>query len=240
MILLLSIVLVVLVVVLLRNIDSAMTPVIVLPMLLVMALLGYELYRNPDSPMELWNGIQNAPAAVWEYLKASLNEILDGMTAWAWIGFGLTGLILFSVVLLISWFSGRALRSVQLNRAEARAAAAERRAADEREKARQAEQVAAQERKRADHEESLRHAAERRSQGMQGQLDQAVKLADNRGKENKDLRADKKRLQADNEGLQVEVAELRAQLPASQHKAIVTPLVRERRGSTKRETRTGP
>jgi len=79
----------------------------------------------------------------------------------------------------------------------------------------------------------LRHAAERCSQGLQGQFDQAVALADSRGRENKDLRADKKKLQA-------EVAELRAQLPAGQQKAIVTPFVRERRGSTKRETRTGP
>jgi len=230
MILLLLVVLVVLVIVLLRNIDSDMTPVIVLPILGVAAMLCFEVYRNPDGPMELWNGIQSAPTAVGNYLKASLDEILDGMTAWGWIGFGLTGLLLISLTLPIGWFSGRVLSEIELNRAKEKTAAAERRAADEREKARKAEQTAAQERERADREESLRRAAERCSQGLQGQLDQAVKLADNRGKENKDLRADKKRLQA----------ELQTRLPAGQQKAIVTPLVRERRGSTKRGTRTGP
>ena len=114
--------------------------------------------------------------------------------------------------------------------AKAQIAAAERQAADEREKTREAEQAAAQHREAAEEAERLRFGSERRAQGLQGQLDQAVMLADNRGRENKGLRADKKRLQA-------EVSELRAQLPAGQHKAIVTPFVRERRGSTKRETR---
>lgn len=230
MILVLLVVLVILVGIMIRNIGGDINSVMFPLFIFIAALLGFEVYRNPDSPMELWNGIQNTPAAVGNYLKASLDEILDGMTAWGWIGFGLTGLLLISLTLPIGWFSGRALSEIELNRAKEKTAAAERRAADEREKARKAEQTAAQERGRADREESLRRVAERCSQGLQGQLDQAVKLADNRGKENKDLRADKKRLQA----------ELQTRLPAGQQKAIVTPLVRERRGSTKRETRTGP
>ena len=223
----------VLVVVLFWNIDNGMSSVILPLICLLIAMLCFQVYQNPDSPMELWNGIQNAPAAVGNYFKASWNELLDGMTAWGWIGFGLTGLISISVILPIILFIGRALNRIELNRAKEKIAAAERLAAEEREKARKAEQDAAQERKRADREESRRHVAERCSQGLQGQIDQAVKLADNRGKENKGLRADKKRLQA-------EVAELQERLPDDRQKAIVTPLVRERRGSTKRETRTGP
>lgn len=233
MILLLLVVLVVLVGCLIWNIDSAMTPVIVLPILFVAAMLCFALYQNPDGPMELWNGIQSAPAAVGDYLKASLNELLDGMRAWGWIGFGLTGLFSLAVILPIGWFSGRALNRIEVNRAKAQTAAAERQAADERKKTREAERAAAQDREASEKAERLRFGSERRAQGLQGQLDQAVMLADSRGRENKGLRADKKKLQA-------EVAELRAQLPAGQQKAIVTPFVRERRGSTKRGTRTGP
>ena len=84
-----------------------MTPIIALPILFIVAMLCFEVYRNPDGPMELWNGIQSAPAAVGDYLKASLNELLDGMKAWGWIGFGLTGLFSLAVILPIGWFSGR-------------------------------------------------------------------------------------------------------------------------------------
>ena len=198
-----------------------------------MLLLGYNAYQDVDELVALWTGITNWYDSTTAYAAASLSDFLDGMKTWGWVAFGLCGIVGFIICGLASLpFISRQYEG-DVKELKRQLEQAREETSREREKARQAEQAAAQDREAAEEAERMRYGAESRAQGLQGQLDNAVLVSDSRGRENKDLRADKKKLQA-------EVAELRARLPAGEQKAIVTPLVRERRGSTKRGTRTGP
>lgn len=220
-------------VVLLWCIISGMPGIFNLAIIGFMLWLGYAVYQDIDDLVALWTGITNWHATATAYVAASWNDFLDGMKTWGWVAFGLgatLGFLIFSVVGLLF---GSRLAEGDVKELKRQLDQARKETSREREKAREAEQMAAQHQEAAEEAERLRFGSERRAQGLQGQLDKAVLLADKRGRENKELRDDKKKLQA-------EVAELRTRLPAGQQKAIVTPFVRERRGSTKRGTRTGP
>ena len=210
-----------------------MPAVVSLALVGVILLFGHTAYQNIDDLVALWTDIQNFPDAAAAWAVATLNEITHGFTALGWVGFSLVVLFALLVGSALSWPSVKALVAAKVAQLERERDAAKEEAKREREKAKQAEQAAAQDREDARRAVSLMRSAESRAQGLQGQLDNAVMMADKRGKENKDLRHDNKRLQS-------QVDELQAKLSAGQQKAIVSPLVRERRGSTKRETRTGP
>ena len=219
---------------------AGMPAVLSLALVGMILLFGHTAYQNIDDLVALWDDIQNFPDAAAAWAAATWSEITHGFTAWGWAGFSLAVLFALLVGGALSWPSVRALTAIKVAQLERERDEAKKEAKREREKAKQAEQTGAQDREDARRAVALMKSAERRAEGLQGQFDNAVMLADKRGKENKGLRQDNKRLQHDNERLQGEVDELRAQLSAGQQKAIVSPLVRERRGSTKRETRTGP
>ena len=198
-----------------------------------MLWLGYLAYQDIADLVALWAGITNWHDSTTAYVAASWDDFLDGMTTWGWVAFGLGATFGFLIFGVVGLLFGLYLANSDVKELKRQLEKARKETAREREEARQAKKAAAKDREAAEEAERLRYGAESRAQGLQGQLDKAVLVSDKRGRENKDLRADKKKLQA-------EVAELRARLPAGEQKAIVTPLVRERRGSTKRGTRTGP
>ena len=164
------------------------TTLLNLMILAAMGYLGYLAYLNLDDLVTLRTSIKNFPAAAAAYAAASWNELLAGMTAWGWVGFGLSVVIGVAVGLGIAWPSGRALAAVEVGRLERQLQRAQQEAARERDKARQAEQAAAQDREAARLAESLRASAERRAQGLEGQLEKSVRLADSRGKRLRDMR----------------------------------------------------
>lgn len=233
MVLLLLVFIAVLGVVLLWNMSSDTPPVINLAIFGIIAWLSYLAYQDIDEIVALWTGVTNWYDSTTAYVAASWNDFLDGMTTWGWVAFGLGAAFGFVLLGVVGLLLGLRLSHGKVKELKRQLEKAKEETISERKKTRQAEKAAAQDREAAEEAERLRYGAESRSQGLQGQLDNAVLVSDKRGAENKELRADKKKLQA-------EVAELRARLPAGEQKAIVTPLVRERRGSTKRGTRTGP
>lgn len=212
---------------------SGMPAVINLALLGFILWLGYNAYQDFGELVALWTSITHWYDATTTYVTASFNDFLDGMTTWGWVAFVLCGMVGFLICGLASIpFVSRQYEG-EVKELKRQLEKAKEETISERTKASQAENAAAQDREAAEKADRLRYGAERRAQGLQGQLDKAVLVSDKRGAENKGLRADKKNLQA-------EVAELRARLPDGEQKAIVTPLVRERRGSTKRGARTGP
>ena len=121
----------------------------------------------------------------------------------------------------IGWATGRALARGELQRTQQALTQAQRDAADDRQSRRHFEQQATTARQE-------QACAQRRAQGLQGQFDKAVRLADSRGRQLRDLRRQNR--------------ELKAQLSDLESGAIVTPIEHaERHGSSpKRGPRTGP
>ena len=149
--------------------------------LALIAGLGYLLYLNADVFVALWTGIKNLPNAIKTFFTDSWDEFWNAMTGWAWLacclflGAGLT------VGYGGGWLSGRALRAVQTGRLT-------RELEQALERATTAEQAAAQDREAAEMAESLMRSAERRAQGLTGQIASAVQLADDRGTELREIR----------------------------------------------------
>ena len=147
----------------------------------LLAGLCWLLYLNFDDLVALWIGIKNLPGAVTAFLTNTRDEIRAAMTGWAWVACALflgSGTAIGGAA---SWVSGRALRAVQVGRLKRELEQAREEIKREREKAGQAEQAAARDRETAELAESRMESAERRSQGLEGQLASAVSLADDRG-----------------------------------------------------------
>ena len=168
------------------------TPLLNLMILAAMGYLGYLAYLNLDDLVTLRTSIKNFPDAVAAYAAASWNELLAGMTAWGWVGFGLALVFVTALGLAIALPSAKALAAVEVGRLERQLQRAQQEAARERDKARQAEQAAAQDREAARLAASLQASAERRAQGLEGQLEKSVRLADSRGKQLRDIREKKR------------------------------------------------
>ena len=170
--------------------DSTLTILLVL-----MGILGFAAYMNSNEFVALWAGITTGTAAAWAYSVASSKAFFGGMaTAWGWMGFGLAMTITVSIILSILWPLAKSLARVGTHRAEAKAAEAERQAAEERQKRIDAE-------KRADAAEGLarrsvaaKAEAERLYAGLIGQFHQAVSMADRRGRQLREGR-EKKRVE---------------------------------------------
>ena len=159
--------------------------------LALIAGLGYLLYLNADVFVALWTGIKNLPNAVKTFFTDSWDEFWDAMTGWAWLACCLSLGAGLTVGYGGGWLSGRALRAVQTGRLT-------RELEQALERATAAEQTAAQDREAAEMAESLMRSAERRAQGLEGQIKEAVKLADIRGKQ---LREKREKKRAENAGL---------------------------------------
>ena len=195
--------------------------VLVYVWLFILALLAYLVWKNADGIANLW-------AATTNYVTASWNDFYDGMTAYGLVAVILGGLFGGAVGLLIGWLRGRGLAEIEVNRAKAKTVAAQREAADDRQTRLHAEQQAAAAQGRERDAAGRQAEAERRAQGLQGQLEKAVMLADRRGRANRELRQ--------------KMRDLKARLPEARDGAIVEPLKHaERHGSSsKRGPRTGP
>ena len=160
--------------------DSTLTILLVL-----MGVLGVAAYMN-----------SNEFVALWAYSVASSKAFFGGMaTAWGWMGFGLAMTITVAIILSILWPLAKSLARVGTHRAEAKAAEAERQAAEERQKRIDAE-------KRADAAEGLarravaaKAEAERLYAGLIEQFHQAVGMADRRGRQ---LREGREKKRAEN------------------------------------------
>ena len=174
-------------------IGAELPPLFTLLMVALILYFGYLVYLNIEADtMALWNDIKSAAAATGDYAAASWNDLLDGMTAWGWVGFGLSLVIVILLGSAIAWPSGRALAAVEVGRLKRERDKAREEASRERDKAKQAEQAAAQDRKDAELAKSLMESAERRAQGLEGQLASAVDLADDRGKQLSEIREKKR------------------------------------------------
>ena len=160
--------------------------------------LGYNAYQNIDDLVALWTSIKNFPDAAAAWAAATWSEITHGFTAWGWAGFSLAVLFALLVGGALSWPSVRALTAIKVAQLERERDQAKKEAKREREKAKQAEQTAAQDREDARRAVSLMRSAERRAEGLEGQIKEAVRLADSRGLQLREIR-EKKR--AENAGL---------------------------------------
>ena len=162
-------------------------------LLILMGGLVFAAYLNFDDFVALWAGITTWSAAAWAYSVASWKAFFGGMTtAWSWMGFGLIVVIGTTISLAVLWPLAKRLARVGTHRAEAKAAEAERQAAEERQKRIDAE-------KRADAAEAVarrdaadKAEAERLYAGLIGQFHQAVSLADRRGKQLREGREKKR------------------------------------------------
>ena len=149
-----------------------------------------------DDTVALWTSLTTGTAAAWAYSVASSKAFFGGMaTAWGWMGFGLAMTITVAIILCILWPLAKSLARVGTHRAEAKAAEAERQAAEERQGRIDAE-------KRADAAEGLARRAvagqaeaERLYAGLIGQFHQAVSMADRRGRQ---LREGREKKRAEN------------------------------------------
>ena len=108
-------------------------------------------------------------------------------------GWGLVAVTLFAVIgtaigLLIGLVWGHWLAEREVKEAKTAVDWARQEAGRERDKARHAEEAATQDRETTKRAETSRYNAERQAQGLQGQLDKAVMLADSRGKQLRDMR----------------------------------------------------
>jgi len=167
--------------------------------LALMGGLGYLLYQDADVFVVLWTGVTTWLATAMANIAAAVSDFLSGMAAfWSWVGFGLTMAIVITGSISILWPMARGLARIEVNRAKAQTAAAERHAEEERQKRIDAEQRESAARKLARQAVADKAEAERCSQGLSGQLAEAVRLADSRGLQLREIR-EKKR--AENAGL---------------------------------------
>ena len=143
-------------------------------------------------PWNHWDAITSAPEQFWEGIVYHWSAFWLGMTTHGLAAGIVAFLFLGPVGLLIGWLFGRGANEIELSRAKAKAAEAERQATEERQKRIDAE-------KRADAAEALarrsvadKAEAERLYAGLIGQFHQAVSLADRRGKQLREGREKKR------------------------------------------------
>ena len=147
----------------------------------IIAFVAYRVWQHVDDMVSLWTAATNYTAASW-------NDFYDGMTGWGLVAVALFAIIGSLVGLLIGWVGGHSLADREVKEAKAAVDRARQETARERDRARRAEEAAAQDRETAKRAEMYQYNAERRAQGLQGQLDKAVMLADDRGKQLRDMR----------------------------------------------------
>ena len=154
-------------------------------MMIPLAVAGIIHFMYPDvvdDTVALWTDITTWVVTAVANIAAAVSDFLDGMTAfWSWVGFGLTMTIVIAASLGILWPMAKGLARIEVSRAKAQTAAAERREEEERQKRIDAEQRESAAQKRERQAVADKAEAERCSQGLSGQLAEAVRLADSRG-----------------------------------------------------------
>lgn len=176
-------------------------------LVILMGGLVFAAYLNFDDFVALWAGITTWCAAAWAYSVASWKAFFGGMTtAWSWMGFGLIVAIGTTISLAVLWPLAKRLARIEVSRAKAQTAAAERQAEEERQKRIDAEQRADAAEKRTRQAEADKAEAQRCSQGLSGQLAEAVSLADRRGKQLREGREKKRAEKGERPVQQIEKA----------------------------------
>lgn len=158
---------------------------------IVLAFVGI-VFLLMIQPWKHWDAITSAPERFWQGVLYHLSAFWQGMTTHGLAASIVASLFMVPIGLLIGWLNGRRLARIEVRRAEARAVAAERQAADDRQKRIDAEKQAAAAQKLAQQALADKAAAERRALGLQTQFDSAVYLADDRGKQLREIREKKR------------------------------------------------
>ena len=166
-------------------------------MIITLAAWGFAYFTYPsafDDTVALWTSITTWTAAAWTHATVFGKAFFGGMTtAWSWTGFSLVvgaGTIASQVIV---WPLAKKLAKrkgkIEIDRAEARVAEAKRQAEEEREGRVEAEKQVDAAVTVARQAVAEKAEAKRLYEGLIEQFQQAVSLADRRGKELKEMRA---------------------------------------------------
>ena len=173
-------------------------------MIITLAAWGFAYFTYPsafDDTVALWTSITTWTAAAWTHVTVFGKAFFGGMTtAWSWTGFSLVvgaGTIASQVIV---WPLAKKLAKrkgkIEIDRAEARVAEAKRQAEEEREGRVEAEKQVDAAVTVARQAVAEKAEAKRLYEGLIEQLHEAIKLAKDRGKKLKEMRA-KRRAERD-------------------------------------------